>query len=219
MMGNDLVNNKRRIFTGVWELASVEKRKPIIDLFGNEDIARTFHKTYFQWYNLIHELGHIFRRYHGIKVDWTKEGANEEQAVNDFAMAYWKKFGQNDKLEFIIKYIEQMLKVMPSPIQEEVDFLAYWNEHFSALQSSEIYAFFQFTSVKRSYESNESFSEVLNRFGIKSIDAYDKKLVYDDEYHPQNIIDDCCKILNAMKIDTPLVEVVLLDDILIQRAE
>lgn len=116
MMDSGLVNNKRRIFTGVWELASVEKRKPTIGLFGNEDIARAFHKTYFQWYNLTHEFGHIFRRYHGIKMDWTKDGANEEQAVNDFAMEYWKKFGQKDKLEFIIKYIEEMLKVIPSPV-------------------------------------------------------------------------------------------------------
>lgn len=218
-MGIDLVNNKRRIFTGVWELASVEKRKPIIDLFGNEDIAREFHKIYFQWYNLIHEFAHIFRRYHGIKIDWTKEGANEEQAVNDFAMAYWKKFGQKDKLEFIIKYIEQTLKVMPNPIPIEADFLEFWNEHFSGIQSSELYAFFQFTSVKRSYESNESFSDVLNSFGIKSIDAYHRNLTYAEEYHPQNVIDDCCKILNDMGIDTPSVEVVLSDDPIIQRAE
>lgn len=78
------------------------------------------------------------------------------------------------------------------------------------MSSVELYGFLQFTCVRRAFESSETLSEVLNRFGIKNNDICEKKLIYTDGYQPQTIVDDCYKILNDMGVKTPKVEVVLL---------
>lgn len=75
---------ERKILTGMWDMGDEETKQPFISLFESEIAAGEFHKLYFQWYNIIHELGHILREHHGIEGDWSKEGASEEQSVNDF---------------------------------------------------------------------------------------------------------------------------------------
>lgn len=213
--------NIKKIYTGLWDKGSEAAREPFIKLFSDEYKAGQFHRIYFQWYNIIHEFCHILKFHqYGIQVDWSKEGASEEQAVNDFAVAYWKKFGESSKLEFIMNEINGILKRIPNPVPKGEEFLHYFNTHFGEETSSvELYGFLQFTCVKRAFDSSETLSEVLNRFGIKNNDICEKKLIYTDGYHPQIIVDDCCKILNEMGVKTPKVEVVLVDDPLTQRAD
>lgn len=208
-----------RILTGVWNMASEENKKPYMSLFSNEQEAGEFHKTYFQWYNIVHEFCHHLRRHHNIYVDWNKEGAYEEQVVNDFAVAYWKKFGEASKLKYIIDSIEEILSRIPNPIPKDEDFIDYFNQHFQEANTVELYGFLQFTCVKRAFYSSENLSDVLKRFGIKNRDIDKRQLIYENDYHPQKIIDDCCKILNDMGVTTPSVEVGLLDNPLIQQAE
>lgn len=211
--------NQRKILTGLWSKASEETKQPFISLFTDEHSAGEFHKIYFQWYNIIHEFGHLLRDYHGIQVDWLKEGATEEQAVNDFAMSYWKMFGEKSKIEFIIDEIEYILNKIPSPVPKGEDLLNYYNKHFQELQSVELYAFLQFTCVKRAFDSSETLNEVLDRFGIINSNILGRELLYSNQFEPQSIVDDCRKILNEMGVMTPDVEVVLLDNPLIQCAK
>lgn len=209
-----------KIYTGLWDKSSEDAKEPFIKLFSDEYKAGQFHKIYFQWYNIIHEFCHILRDQYGIQVDWSKEGASEEQTVNDFAAAYWKKFGESSKLEFIMNEINGVLERIPNSVPKGEEFLHYFNTHFGENMSSvELYGFLQFTCVKRAFDSSETLSEVLNRFGIKNNDICEKKLIYTDGYQPQTIVDDCCKILNEMGVKAPKVEVILLDDPLMQRAE
>lgn len=211
--------NKRRILTGLWSKASEDTKQPFISLFNDEHNAGEFHKIYFQWYNIIHEFGHLLRDYHGIQVDWSKEGATEEQAVNDFAMAYWKKFGETSKVEFIMDKIEYILNKISSPVPKDEDILNYYNKHFQELQSVELYAFLQFTCVKKAFDSSETLSEVLDRFGIINTNIHKRELVYLNQCEPQCIVDDCGKILNEMGVMTPDVRVELLDNPQIQCAK
>lgn len=213
--------NNKKILTGLWNKASEDTKQPFINLFSDEHIAGEFHRIYFQWYNIIHEFGHLLREHHGIQVDWSKEGASEEQAVNDFAMAYWKTFGEASKIEFIMNWIKDILNRMPTPVPKDEDFLGYFNKHFREAQSVELYAFLQFTCVQRAFDSSETLNEVLNRLlGTTNGDICGKELIYTNGYHPQRIIDDCSKILNQMGVSTPTnIEVVLLDNPLIQCAE
>jgi hypothetical protein len=219
-MNEEISANNKKILTGLWNKASEDTKQPFINLFSDEHIAGEFHRMYFQWYNIIHEFGHLLREHHGLHVDWSKEGASEEQAVNDFAMAYWKKFGETSKIEFIMNSIKDILNRIPNPVPKDEDFLGYFNKHFSeAQQNVELYGFLQFTCVKRAFDSSETLNEVLNRFGITNGDICGKELIYTNGYHPQRIIDDCIKILNQMGVSTPNAEVVLLDNPLIQCAE
>lgn len=52
---------------------------------GNENTEEKFN-LYFQWYNVIHELGHGILMYNS---DVKLSNVEEEQLVNDFAVAYW----------------------------------------------------------------------------------------------------------------------------------
>lgn len=76
---------------------------------GAEDTESRF-RLYFQWYNVIHEFGHGLLRYNSnIKVS----RADEEQLVNDFAVAYWLYYGRNDnlaELENIVNYASANIK-------------------------------------------------------------------------------------------------------------
>lgn len=214
-------NFKRKIYTGLWDKGSEDTKQPFISLFSDEYNAGEFHRIYFQWYNIIHEFGHILRCHqYGIEVDWSKGGASEEKAVNDFAVAYWKRFGESSKLEFIMDRINIILKRISNPVPKEEEFLDYFNNHFAEATSKvALYSFLQFTCVKRAFDSSETLCEVLNRFGIINNDICEKELIYTNGYHPQTIIDDCCKILSEMGVKTPNVEVVLLDNPLMHRAE
>lgn len=220
-MNEESSANNKKILTGLWNNASEDTKQPFINLFSDEHIAGEFHRIYFQWYNIIHEFGHILREHHGIQVDWSKEGASEEQAVNDFAMAYWKKFGETSKIEFIMNWIKDILNRIPNPVPKYEDFLGYFNKHFREAQNVELYAFLQFTCVQRAFDSSETLNEVLNRlFGTTNDNICGKELIYTNGCHPQRIVDDCSKILNQMGVSTPInIEVVLLDNPLIQCAE
>ena len=61
-------------------------------------------RIYFQWYNVLHELGYGLIYYNnGVNI----AVADEEQLVNDFVVAYWKYYGEEDKvkeLEDIVNY-------------------------------------------------------------------------------------------------------------------
>ncbi|WP_160680606.1 hypothetical protein [Clostridium sp. C8-1-8] len=219
LQSNDLSTSSRKIYTGLWSLSSEELRSPFIELFcGDKASAEEFHKLYFQWYNLIHEFTHILRDHYKISLDWSTKGASEEQSANDFAMAYWKHLGANNNLKKLMCNIERILDNITSPVPSGIEFIDYCNEHFSELQSVEAYAFLQFTSVKNSFYSSRSFDEVLKDFGFNNLPKLES-LNLNLEDNPQSIVDNCRYLLSKLNIETPEVEVIICDNLFIQRAE
>ncbi|QAA34342.1 ImmA/IrrE family metallo-endopeptidase [Clostridium manihotivorum] len=215
----DILICNRKIYTGLWSLSSEELKTPFIQLFSGDTVsAEEFHKLYFQWYNLIHEFTHILRDHYKISFDWATKGASEEQSANDFAISYWKHLGANKNLEILISNIERILDNIPSPVPNGIDFLDYCNKHFSELQTVEAYTFLQFTSVKNSFYSTKSFEEVLKDFGFKNLPKLEA-LNLKPQYDPQSIIDNCRYLLGKLNIETPKVEVIICDNLFIQRAE
>ena len=91
------------VTTGLYNQSTAENQKNVENAMGMENTEERF-KIYFQWYNVIHELGHGLLYYNnGVDIDV----ADEEQLVNDFAVAYWKYYGEEDKvkeLEDIVNY-------------------------------------------------------------------------------------------------------------------
>ena len=82
------------ITTGLYNKGTEEDQKNVVTAMGNENTENRF-KLYFQWYNVIHELGHGLLYYNnGVNIDV----ADEEQLVNDFAVAYWKYYGEEEKV-------------------------------------------------------------------------------------------------------------------------
>ena len=69
------------IVSGKYEKGTEEQQLGSIQLWGDEDIQGTF-DLYFQWYNLIHELGHALLRFQGIEMN----PVEEEVFVSCFAV-------------------------------------------------------------------------------------------------------------------------------------
>ena len=77
------------VVTARYNSGTDEQNAEVVLALGDENTEEDF-EIYFQWYNVIHEMGHGLIRYNSDK----KFGnAEEEQLVNDFAVAYWMMYG------------------------------------------------------------------------------------------------------------------------------
>lgn len=209
-----------KIITGVWKGASADKKRLFLPFFSDDEDGAKFHKLYFQWFNIIHEFGHILRNHHGINLDLSNNGADEEQAVNNFAVAYWREFGEPDKLGEIEKGVNEICKRYASENPHEDDFLDYYNRKIPNMVSVEEYGIFQFASVKRAFDSDISFYAVLRDFGFKALKKAGSEIFsYPDDCQPQKIINDCRCMLDEAGVSTPETKVVLVDDPAVQCAE
>ena len=82
------------VLTGNYQDASIEQKQMLQELFGEN--AEYCYELYFHWYNMIHELGHAIMMFYSPA---RPHAAEEEQLVNNFAYAYWKQHGEQDKLK------------------------------------------------------------------------------------------------------------------------
>ncbi|HWT74888.1 MAG TPA: hypothetical protein VN258_09255 [Mobilitalea sp.] len=100
---------KNVIKTGKYETGSEEQKNNFILCFGSENTQETF-DIYFHWYNVIHEFGHILfsMKEHPFTI------TDEEQLVNNFAVAYWKYYDMNGNL------IQFLRKLTSAETQENI---------------------------------------------------------------------------------------------------
>ena len=82
------------VTTGLYNQGTEQDKIDVDTAMGPQDTEDRFN-IYFKWYNVLHELGHGLLYYNnGVKIDIV----DEEQLVNDFALAYWKFYGEEDKI-------------------------------------------------------------------------------------------------------------------------
>ena len=71
-----------------------ETNKGYVETAMGKDNTEERFRTYFQWFNVIHEIGHgLIRSNNGVDIPI----AEEEQLVNDFAVAYWRYYGNDPR--------------------------------------------------------------------------------------------------------------------------
>jgi len=142
---------------------------------GEQNTEERF-QLYFQWYNVIHELGHGILRYNSnIKLS----SAEEEQLVNDFAVAYWLYYGEEDKINELSNIVEYAVNHIDSDVSDDITYMEFaeknWNKpRFFTFNN---YGWFQFSSVKESLNKRKSFSEVLKEMGIENIQLAEQKIL------------------------------------------
>jgi len=79
------------IITGRYGKGTSEQNE-VVDLILGKINTRERFETYFHWYNILHELGHSIMYFN---TDVRPHPVNEEQMVNDFAIAYWLYYGED----------------------------------------------------------------------------------------------------------------------------
>lgn len=141
---------------------------------GKENTEERF-KLYFQWYNVIHELGHGVLRYNSdIKIS----AAEEEQLVNDFAVAYWLHYGEAEKINELENIVEYASNNIKSNAPKGMNHLEYGKKNWSkpSFNTFNNYGWFQFNCVKESLKNKKTLEEVLKEMKIKNFKATKSKL-------------------------------------------
>lgn len=163
---------------------------------------------------MIHELGHAIFEYNCSNRPHPVE---EEQLVNNFAIAYWQHYGEAEKLEILSLLVHKLLEKFIVPVQEQKDHIAYAKEHWHTDEffSFNNYGWFQFSCVKNSISRQIMLEQVLLDMGVTHV-QHGKKITlhYDvDGQMPYKVIKDATKILGSRGILLPKeVNVILSDD-------
>lgn len=169
------------ITTALYNQSTIEDQKNVENAMGIENTEERF-KIYFQWYNVIHELGHGLLYYNkGVDLDIV----NEEQLVNDFAVAYWKYYGEQEKLFELKDIVNYAVKHVGTNYEKGIDYLEFGKNNsdgksfYNSFFNFNDYGWFQFSSVKNSFETNKTLEEVLKEMGFNDFKLSEgKELIY-----------------------------------------
>ena len=134
---------------------------------GNENTEEKFN-LYFQWYNVIHELGHGILMYNS---DIKLTNVEEEQLVNDFAVAYWLYYGEEDKINELSHIVEYAVNNIESDAEEGVTYKEFaeknWNK--PSFNTFNNYGWFQYSCVQTSLKNKKTLDTVLKEMGLENI--------------------------------------------------
>lgn len=209
---NNVHEYKVEITTGQYVTAPLEQQLMIRHLLG-ENVEYHF-EIYFHWYNMIHELGHAIFEYNCPN---RLHPADEEQLVNQFAIAYWRHYGEIEKLESLCSIVHDSLRKFVVPTDNAKDHLSYAKEHWGTeeLYDFNNYGWFQFSCVEYSISQHLSLEQALSDMGLTQVQRQQRVLFqYNvDEMMPYKVIEDAKKALCCWGIKLPTeIDVVLSDD-------
>ena len=194
------------ISTGKYNAGTEQNQKDVVNALGKDNTQEKF-ELYFQYYNVVHELGHgLLKSNDGVKLAIV----DEEQLVNDFAVAYWNYYGEKEGMEDLKDLVDYAVVHVGDNYENGVDYMELgranstkksFNRDFFTFND---YGYFQFSSVKHSIEQNKSLDEVLKEMGFKDYKLPEAKtLVYEElgEETSNQIIEDAVANFKSWGLD------------------
>ena len=191
------------VTTGLYGQGSAEQNEMVDSILGKESARERF-ELYFYKHNVLHEIGHvivIFNR------DNRPETVDEEQLVNDFAVAFWAHYGidgQNDELADIVSYA---IGNFDRPAPANQSHLEYARENWGkrGFFTFNNYGWFQFSLVEHSLNNRKSLEEVLVEMGVKNVNVQPMKtLTYPSgEESVPKLIADAAEELRNWGVELP----------------
>jgi len=184
------------ITTGRYGQGTIEENKTVDSILG-EEYAKERFELYFQWYNILHETGHVIVWFNSDKKPYI---VDEEQLVNDFAVAFWTYYGEEkklDDLEFIVSYALENIVRPADESTTHLDFArANWGK--SDFFTFNNYGWFQFSCVNKSLSETKSLESVLTEMGVKNITIQPQQTLsypFIGENTTEEIIGDAVSVL------------------------
>ena len=201
------------IITGRYGKGTSEQNE-VVDLILGKINTRERFETYFHWYNILHELGHSIMYFN---TDVRPHPVNEEQMVNDFAIAYWLYYGEDEKINFLNEIISYSLIHLKCPAPTGVSHIEYAQEKWGTqdFYNFNDYGWFQFNCVKDSLRERKNLTFVLNQMGIKNIQVQpEKTITYSviNENTARKIIEDAVLTMGKWGLKLPNVYIVFDND-------
>ena len=196
------------ITTAKWTQWNDANKENVVTAMGEKNTEERF-RLYFQYYNVIHEMGHGLLIYNkGVNVPI----ADEEQLVNDFAVAYWNYYGEPKKMEELYDIVTYAVENVGDNYKNGVDYLENARKHSDDNDFDDDffnfndYGWFQFSSVKHSIEQNKSLEDVLKEMGFKDFKLTEKKILkhnMTDEAESTAIINEAVRNFNEWGLYFP----------------
>ncbi|MTI47878.1 MAG: hypothetical protein FH761_08555 [Firmicutes bacterium] len=200
-----------KLYYSSWEELDDEIKSLFSGMFqGNVKKAKQCYELYFYWYNIVHEMGHILKSQYGS----TEQGNpwKEEQYVNEFAVAFWRENQQEERLEMLKKFLEEILTIIPSPIPDGIPALKFFNENYHKLAENPLeYGYFQFYLVVNSLEKSDKLYDVIKNRIWDDIEYFEPNYCIEyeniNEKLPKEIINDLRDYLKEFGMHLPDISV------------
>lgn len=201
------------IRSGKYESGTEEQQMAYRQLFG-KDVQYRF-DLYFHWYNLIHELGHSFVSESGREIP----DLPQEMFVNEFAVAYYRYAGENDRLDELQSILEEIINSIPAPMPEGEAFLDYYERIWNTEELMQVmtYGYFQLNSVLEAMKKRKSFEETAGELGFRLHPADVKRA--DTEISSGNaeaVLNTALENMRMCGMTVPKIRLELVDDPTIQ---
>ena len=163
---------------------------------------------------MIHELGHAIFEYNCPN---RPHPMYEEQLVNNFAIAYWRHYGEAEKFERLSSIIKGLLGKFVVPAKDNESYMIYAKENWGTEEfySFNNYGWFQFSCVEHSISKQITLEGALLNMGLTHVQSRKKQLLaYDvDCRMAYKVIKDATEILCDWGVILPReVNVILSDD-------
>ncbi len=200
-----------RIHYARWQDLPPEVKATFAGFMGEGlEQGKAFYQLYFYWYNIAHEIGHTLRTLYGAASGKIWE---EEMAVNQLAIAYWRAKGQMGRLLQLESGVRLALSHLADPVPADQDRVQYLNKHFQELGNNPAaYGHYQFSMVKAALERPLDFPQALRTLVTpRASDGATIPLAPDfplDDQLPYRIVDDMRKTLAAYGLRLPEVQLV-----------
>lgn len=195
------------VVTARYNAGTEKQNKEVILALGTENTEEDF-GIYFQWYNVIHELGHGLIRFNS---DLKFDDAQEEQLVNDFAVAYWMLYGEDYKLERMEAITMHAMNSLESDAKPGQTYMEFAKERWGkkGFFTFRNYGWFQFNSSHVSLQNRKDMDTVLKEMGIEgyTLPENPQKLIYGtiNEDVSDQILVDAVENINSWGLYFPKV--------------
>ena len=194
-----------------WEELPADYQTFFIQLMDNQpQQGRTLFALYYYWFNIAHECAHILRKAYGTRAEsrWV-----EENAATEFAVAYWRAFGEEGRLAQLRDCLEDALHLLPNPILPDEEPAAYFDAHYKELtETPHEHAYLQFAWVLENLEKKVDLTTALRTLVTEQAHAgppmTPRFYAEIDVDLPLTIIPDLRQVLAAYNVTLPAVEIV-----------
>ncbi len=197
-----------------WEDLPAEIQAVFVQFtIGNQQRGRALYELYFYWYNIPHEIGHVLRAlYSSFRGNVMDQMWEEETAVNQFAVSYWRAKGQMPRLLHLENEITQALTHIQDPVPANEDRAVYLSRHRQELSAPASYAHYQFNMVRSAMSHPLDFSQALKKLITpQANDGTTIPLSPDfplDADLPYRTVEDMRRTLAAYDVHLPEIQVI-----------
>ena len=151
------------IITGRYDQGTTEENELVSAILGGENTQERFN-IYFNWYNTIHEVGHLVSSLIGNNFSFLEE----ERFANAFAVAFWKSYGNEEIFNELRSLVPFAVGKFNRPVAEDEDI----SDFAQLMESGKIeanfnnYGWFQFSLVSQVLAENKDLENLLIDCGL-----------------------------------------------------